>query len=59
MDRPISETFGLEEWNALKNRRDTLASAVADVIESNEIVKKRFEGYCDNLKNPRQLGSML
>lgn len=59
IDRPISETFGLSEWNDLKKRRDYLASKVSDMIEGDERARKRFEGYCDNLKKTRALGSLL
>ena len=55
----INGVFGLDLWTDLKKRRDELAGEVSDVIEQDERIKKRYEGFCDNLKKARLLGSLL
>lgn len=55
----VKEAFGMEDWKALKKRRDKLADKIAKMIESNPKTKKRYEGYCEALKDPRKLSSLL
>lgn len=55
----VKEAFGMEDWKALKQRRDKLASRVVEMIESDPKMKKRYEGYCEALKDPRKLSSLL
>lgn len=55
----VRTTFGMEEWNNLKKRRDILAAKISDMIDSDPRLKARYIAYCDNLRDPRSLGSML
>lgn len=58
MDK-VREEFGMEEWNEMKNKRDSLAAKLSEVIESNPELKKRYEEFCENLKNLKSLGANL
>ena len=55
----VVEDVGMEKWNEIKKRRDLVANTIAGYIENNPEVKKRFEAYCEALKNPGQLSSLL
>lgn len=43
----------------LKIERDRLAKRIAGIIKSDPKTLKRFEGFCDNLKEPVTLGCIL
>lgn len=55
----VENTFGLENWKKLKQRRDAVAAKVSDIIESDPKIKRRYENYCENLKKVRNLGATL
>lgn len=55
----VKSTFGLENWERVKQRRDTIAAKVSEIIESDLKTKKRYESYCENLKNTRNLSAIL
>ncbi len=63
LDRfPIEEIrgqFGLERWNEIKRKRDEIADQIANIIESVPEKQKRYEFFCDQLKQPRIIGAML
>jgi hypothetical protein len=46
-------------YYGLKIERDKLANKIAEIIESDPKIKKRFKEFCDNLKEPRILGCQL
>jgi len=52
-------TDGLELWNSLKARRDGIADRVSILIEANPKTVVRFKGYCEGLKNTRNLDALL
>jgi hypothetical protein len=57
--KKINEIFGMENWNALKRKRDELAAKIIKMIESDPKIKKRYENYCEGLKDLRKLSSFL
>lgn len=52
-------TDGLELWNSLKARRDGIADRISTLIEANPKTVVRFKGYCEGLKNTRNLDALL
>jgi len=46
-------------YDGLKIERDKVANRIAGIIESDPKTRKRFEEFCDNLKEPRALGCCL
>jgi|SRR3989304_6633731 len=63
LDEVSAETeykaFSVQEMQALKQRRDNIADKVSRIIEKSDEAIKRYEGYCDNLKDTRKLSSLL
>lgn len=57
--KEVSAQFGLEKWHEIKNIRDRLAEKIAIAIESDPKNVKRFNFFCDQLKNLRVLGAEL
>lgn len=55
----VSDVFGYDEWNSIKKRRDTLAKKISETFLSNPEFSKRYELFCENLKDPSRLSSFL
>lgn len=53
------KAFSVQEMQALKQRRDNIADKVSRIIEKSDKAIKRYESYCDNLKDTRKLSSLL
>ncbi|MEK9200929.1 MAG: hypothetical protein AAB909_03075 [Patescibacteria group bacterium] len=45
--------------NDLKKRRDEVANEITKTIKGDQRIQKRFEAFCDFMKDPGTLGSML
>lgn len=58
-ENTVIETPGMEAWNDMKIRRDKVANSITTVIDDNPELKQKYETYCENLKNPGQLGYLL
>ena len=46
-------------YDTLKIERDKVADRIAGIIESDPKTRKRFEEFCENLKEPRSFGFTL
>ncbi len=55
----VRDYFEMKEWNDIKVRRDTVASKISTVIENDPEIAKRYEAYCENLKDLRLLSSLI
>ena len=53
------KVFNVQEIHALKQRRDKVADMASKIIEKSDETRKRYESYCDNLKDPRKLSALL
>ncbi len=56
---PAAEDIPQMTYDKLKIERDKVADRIARIIESDPKTRKRFEEFCDNLKEPRAFGFCL
>lgn len=56
---PAVEDAPQMTYDNLKIERDKVADRIARIIESDPKTRKRFEEFCDNLKEPRAFGFCL
>ena len=55
----VSEEFTIEGWTEIKKRRDVVADKISKIIEDDSEKTKRYQLFCEQLKQLRTLGSML